>query len=148
MYNTCKNYILSKTSYLKGIQCKKYLYLIIFQHEWKDNVSESKDNLFNNGYEKGDIFIVYINKDFIKNGIIKPAQFFKIQFVKEEVIRMQNEIENNINQFKNLLSQNKIPDTYIGSQCITHINAILLDIAWDTFLNTLLLNCKNWEESF
>ena len=47
------NHLLSKSSFLKGIQCDKQLYLYKYHYNWMDKVSESQQAIFNRGTSVG-----------------------------------------------------------------------------------------------
>ncbi len=47
------NHLLSKSSFIKGIQCDKQLYLYKYHYNWMDKVSESQQAIFNRGTNVG-----------------------------------------------------------------------------------------------
>lgn len=51
--NISKKYYLSKTLFMKGLQCHKSLYLHKYMPELEDKITEEKEYLFNIGYEVG-----------------------------------------------------------------------------------------------
>jgi hypothetical protein len=48
-------YLLSKSSYIKGIQCEKQLYLYKYHYDWMDEVSESQQLVFDRGHNVGEL---------------------------------------------------------------------------------------------
>ena len=48
-----KAYNLSKSSFLKGIQCEKQLYLYKHHYNWRDPISEEQQAIFTRGTEVG-----------------------------------------------------------------------------------------------
>ena len=52
--NTGINTYLSKSLFIRGLQCHKSLYLHKYHSELKDKVSESQEAIFQAGYEVGD----------------------------------------------------------------------------------------------
>ena len=42
-------HILSKSSFIKGIQCEKQLYLYKYHYDWMDEVSASQQEIFDRG---------------------------------------------------------------------------------------------------
>jgi len=48
-----QKHLLSKSSFLKSIQCQKALYLTVNHHKLKDSISEEQQALFNRGNEVG-----------------------------------------------------------------------------------------------
>ncbi len=47
------SYLLSKSSFLKGIQCEKQLYLYKHHYDWRDEVNESQQVIFDSGTNVG-----------------------------------------------------------------------------------------------
>ncbi len=47
------SHLLSKSSFLKGIQCEKHLYLYKHHYKWKDPISESQQAIFDRGTNVG-----------------------------------------------------------------------------------------------
>jgi hypothetical protein len=45
--------LLSKSSFIKGIQCEKQVYLYKFHYDWMDEVSERQQVIFNRGHDVG-----------------------------------------------------------------------------------------------
>ena len=50
-----EKYLLSKSSFIKGIQCDKQLYLYKYHYDWMDKVSESQQLIFNRGHDVGEL---------------------------------------------------------------------------------------------
>ena len=50
-----EKYLLSKSSFIKGIQCDKQLYLYKYHYDWMDEVSESQQLIFNRGHDVGEL---------------------------------------------------------------------------------------------
>ncbi len=48
-----KAYALSKSSFLKGIQCQKQLYLYKHHYDWQDPISEQQQAIFSRGTDVG-----------------------------------------------------------------------------------------------
>ncbi len=47
------SHLLSKSSFLKGIQCEKQLYLYKHHYDWRDEVSEAQQAIFDRGTNVG-----------------------------------------------------------------------------------------------
>jgi Domain of unknown function(DUF2779) len=48
-------HLISKSSFIKGIQCDKQLYLYKYHYDWMDEVSESQQLIFNRGHDVGEL---------------------------------------------------------------------------------------------
>lgn len=47
------NFYLSKSLFIRGLQCHKFLYLHKYHPELKDEITESQEAIFQTGYEVG-----------------------------------------------------------------------------------------------
>ncbi|MCJ7553550.1 MAG: DUF2779 domain-containing protein, partial [Ignavibacteriaceae bacterium] len=47
------SYLLSKSSFIKGIQCEKQLYLYKHHYNWRDPISEEQQAVFSRGTNVG-----------------------------------------------------------------------------------------------
>jgi hypothetical protein len=50
-----EKHLISKSSFIKGIQCDKQLYLYKYHYDWMDEVSESQQAIFNRGHDIGEL---------------------------------------------------------------------------------------------
>ena len=67
------NYKFSKSSFLKGIQCEKQLYLYKHHYDWQDPISESQQAIFDRGTNVG-----LLARDLFPNGIdVSPESYRK-----------------------------------------------------------------------
>jgi len=48
-------YLLSKSSFIKGLQCDKQLYLYKYHYDWMDEVTEGQQVIFDRGHEVGEL---------------------------------------------------------------------------------------------
>ena len=48
-------HLISKSSFIKGIQCDKQLYLYKYHYDWMDEVSESQQLIFDRGHDVGEL---------------------------------------------------------------------------------------------
>jgi hypothetical protein len=46
-------HLLSKSSFLKGLQCEKQLYLYKYHYDWKDEIDEAQEAIFERGHDVG-----------------------------------------------------------------------------------------------
>lgn len=80
------NYKLSKSTFMKGSQCIKSLYLNKFHKDLRDPVSESKQAIFDTGHQVGDlaqsVFPGGINSDFSLDLDADKASAKTLEFIK------------------------------------------------------------------
>lgn len=69
------------------------------------------------GYTPDEIRIMYINKNYRKNGDIDLQEFFQLEDVTERVKAMQDQIGANINDLSVMLKKPDEPSVAIGKQC-------------------------------
>ena len=50
-----EKHLISKSSFIKGSQCDKQLYLYKYHYDWMDEVSESQQAIFNRGHDIGEL---------------------------------------------------------------------------------------------
>jgi len=50
-----EKHLISKSSFIKGIQCDKQLYLYKYHYDWMDEVSENQQVIFNRGHYVGEL---------------------------------------------------------------------------------------------
>jgi predicted RecB family nuclease len=82
-----QKHILSKSSFLKGLQCEKALYLSKFHRELKDDLSAQKEAIFAQGNNVGQL-----SQRLFPGGIdCSPETVFDFQ---QAVLRTKDEIEN------------------------------------------------------
>ena len=65
---------ISKTQYLKGIQCPKALWLYRHRPDLKPEVSEAQQHLFDTGHEIGELA-----KQYFKHGVEITAKYYQIE---------------------------------------------------------------------
>ena len=82
-----EKYALSKSTFIRGLQCKKKLYLYKHHYNLKDNISPQSQAIFNQGNKVG-----ILAQDLFPNGAdASPSSHFKIQ---ESVVKTKEFIEN------------------------------------------------------
>ena len=73
--NSLPKYILSKSTFLKGLQCAKALYLYKHHYNLKDNISAQQQAIFNQGNAVGELA-----QDLFQGGVdASPSSYFKMQ---------------------------------------------------------------------
>jgi hypothetical protein len=108
-------HILNKSSFLKGIQCEKQLYLYKYHYNWMDQVSENQQAVFNRGTNVGilaqELFpggiteprITVLTSTFIvdslfliKSPFIKPSEDFSVIVVLDTLLTISALMLNNL----------------------------------------------------
>ncbi len=69
------------------------------------------------GFRPDKFFLMHINKNYIKNGLINPKELFILSDITNEVIGKQNWVSENLISFKNILGQDSEPTINIGKHC-------------------------------
>ena len=73
-----EKYALSKSTFIRGLQCKKKLYLYKHHYNLKDNISPQSQAIFNQGNKVG-----ILAQDLFPNGAdASPSSHFKIQEIQ------------------------------------------------------------------
>ncbi|MBS4028019.1 MAG: Dna2/Cas4 domain-containing protein [Ignavibacteriales bacterium] len=73
--------------------------------------------LTNAGIKLDDIFIVFINKEYVRKGALDEKQLFTKQSVFDSVREKQKEVEKQVQKFKETLASKSVPDIDIGLHC-------------------------------
>lgn len=71
----------------------------------------------NSGINLRDISIVYIDKQYTKDGALDIHQLFTIESVHEQVLEFLPQIPNHVRKLKQLIESPEIPQKDIGSHC-------------------------------
>ncbi|MDC0956590.1 DUF2779 domain-containing protein [Flavobacteriaceae bacterium] len=73
--NSLPKYILSKSTFIKGLQCEKALYLYKHYYSLKDNISAQQQAIFDQGNAVGELA-----QDLFQGGVdASPSSYFKMQ---------------------------------------------------------------------
>ena len=88
LYEICsmEKHVLSKSTFIKGMQCKKALYYHKYRKELRDDLTAAQEAIFKQGTEVGEL----AQKLFPSGVDCTPESYFDFQ---EAVIRTQEEIE-------------------------------------------------------
>lgn len=234
-------HLLSKSSFLKGLQCEKQLYLYKYHYDWADDISEGEQAIFDRGHDVGklaqqlfpngvnaslndpmkslqqveltkelidkgekviyeaafqyddvlviadilvrdkgnkwkiyevksttevkdehipdasveyyvlsnsglnvtDTSMIYINNQYVRKGDLDLTKLFNIASVHELVLEGQKAVEENIERFKEVLKQKKIPDIDIGPYCSNPYDCSFLGHCWDHIPEYSVFNIGN-----
>jgi hypothetical protein len=74
--------------------------------------------------------IVYLNKDFIKNGDVDPAQLFNIEDVTDRLGEFSSGIDERIAQMLALISSSESPEAAVGQHCNSPYSCALQEECW------------------
>jgi hypothetical protein len=100
----------------------------------------------NSGIELKDISIVYVNNQYVKNGLINVKQLFKIESVKDKVLELLPAIPAHVDKLKNILVQNEIPDIDIGPHCNDPYACDFASHCWKKIPKYSVFNIANLRE--
>ena len=75
-------------------------------------------------------YLMYLNRDFIKDGPIDPHQFFTKDDVTGEAERLQEGVEENINFMLEAISRATCPEISISKNCYSPYDCPLKQICW------------------
>ncbi|MCK9280772.1 MAG: DUF2779 domain-containing protein [Melioribacteraceae bacterium] len=84
----------------------------------------------NAGYKINDFSIIYINRNYIRDGELDIDSLFKIKSVKQKIKSLQKNIYKNINHFNEILSQSEAPQIGIGSHCTNPYQCSFIGTCW------------------
>ena len=85
----------------------------------------------NAGLELEDIFIIHLDKKYVRQGPLDSKALFKIVSVKQEVLKLQPTVAENIKEFKDILHQPVAPMKDIGIHCSQPHDCEFRDHCWD-----------------
>ena len=85
----------------------------------------------NSGIDIADISLVYINNQYIRQGELDLNQLFKKESVLERILQMQEMVTQKIDELKEVIAGDKIPDIEIGRQCHYPYSCDFLGHCWN-----------------
>lgn len=88
-------------------------------------------------------FVIFLNKEYIKNGEINPKELICIEEVTEQVNAVQD-IEDNISKFKKIMFLQNPPDINISQMCNKPYDCPLKKDCWGTLPEYNVLQLTNW----
>ncbi|MBU1201971.1 MAG: DUF2779 domain-containing protein [Nanoarchaeota archaeon] len=108
--------------------------------EVKSSTEVKKENIEDVAFQKycckkaglniKDYFLMYVNKEFVKNGVIKPEEFFATKNITSRVNEASIGIEKKVDELLNVLASTKKPYATIGKRCGKPYNCPLTDDCW------------------
>jgi hypothetical protein len=88
-------------------------------------------------------FVIFLNKEYVKDGDIDPKELIVIEEVTEQVDLIQD-IEKNIRLFKQIMFKISAPDVCISQNCNKPYECPLKDECWGTLPEYNVLQLTNW----
>ncbi|MCF8235650.1 MAG: DUF2779 domain-containing protein [Bacteroidales bacterium] len=95
------------------------------------------------GLDLADISVAYINNKYVRQGEIEPEKLFKIESVQNTANEKQEEVSANIENFKEIISKNKIPETDIGIHCLKPFVCDFYGHCWKHIPDNSVFNIEN-----
>lgn len=99
------------------------------------------------GFEVNKMSIVYVNKDYVKQGDY-TIDLLKIKDVTKAVVAMQEKTNRNVAHLRKMLKNSVAPDVQIGQKCLNPYTCVFKKFCWETpsdsifHLRSLSLNKK------
>jgi hypothetical protein len=84
----------------------------------------------NAGLKIRNCMVVHIDSDFVRNGNIKPQEFFKLTDVTYKARALYQEVEDNVSNLFKVIRQPAFPEIAIGPQCDDPYTCPLHDHCW------------------
>jgi len=88
-------------------------------------------------------FIIYLNKEYIKNGEINPKELTIQEDVTEQV-NLIDDVEKHIPLFKEIMEMPKCPNLCISQKCNNPYICPLKEQCWETLPENNVLQLTNW----
>jgi hypothetical protein len=97
----------------------------IYEVKSSTSISETYTNdaalqyyvISNCGIDIKDFFIIYINKQYIRNGELNLSELFSIEPVLDLILPLQDFVVKNVKRLKNVITKKKLPVIDIGEHC-------------------------------
>jgi hypothetical protein len=96
----------------------------------KDDISFQKYCYEGAGLKIDKCYLMYLNRDYIKNGPIDPHQFFAIDDVTAEAEIRQSNVEQNINMMLRAVNSASCPSIIINKNCHNPYECPLKQVCW------------------
>jgi len=78
------------------------------KHNHLKDVCFQKYTMLENGYEVSQVSIIYLNKDYIRNGDVNPKELLIIEDVTEKIDKIYSTVVNQINEAVNYINKEEI----------------------------------------
>lgn len=82
------------------------------------------------GYEPDEVYLVYLNNEYVRGENLSVKKLFKIEDIKQSVLNMQGDIFGGIKDMREMLEKMQIPDSEIGIHCSDPYNCDFKQHCW------------------
>jgi len=93
--------------------------------------------------------VLYLNKEYIKNGEIDASKLFKMEDITKEVINLQDDLKSLIKEYQLTLSTKEEPLVKIGPHCNKPYECDYKSLCWkdvpDYSILNLFISSKSWK---
>lgn len=113
------------------------------KREHNPDLAFQKHMLEKLGIKINKCFVIHLNKNFIKNGVIKPKELCSITEVTEKV-NMIDDIKEHIKKFKEVINEINTPDSKIGKHCNNPYTCPLHDKCFEILPEFNVTSLTNW----
>jgi hypothetical protein len=95
------------------------------------------------GLKVNNCFVIYLNREYVKDGEIDPAELTIVDDVTERVGEVDG-IEEHVVKFKKVMSMSEYTDIPIGQRCNQPYECPLKALCWSTLPENNVLQLTNW----
>lgn len=98
--------------------------------EYIPDLAFQKICLLEAGLKVNKTYVIYVNKEYVKQGEIEPEKFFITGDVTEQVDALIKEIQGNIKKIFGLIKEKEEPQVRIVKQCKNPYPCMFIDYCW------------------
>jgi hypothetical protein len=98
----------------------------------------------NAGLPIEDIFLVHINREYVRSGYIDVGALFSFQSVLEPVLAIQDKVKDIVPELKRVLQLDDVPTMDIGKHCHDPADCDFTDHCWEHIPQDAILRHKRW----
>ncbi len=92
------------------------------------------------GIELEDISVIHLNNQYVRKGELDIDELFTKVSVLQDILPIQNEVKNSINEMRQMLNSNSIPDIDIGTHCSNPYGCSFTGHCWKDVPNYSVFN--------
>lgn len=82
------------------------------------------------GLELADFSMINLNSSYVRQGALHIPDLFSITSVLNKVQAKQDDIEASVNRFKQILTQESVPDIFVGTHCASPYECDFMGHCW------------------